>query len=209
MHLTLIGDSIFDNKSYVKKKKSVIEHLNKLVLKGDKATLRAQDGAVVLDVHDQIKSIPKDTTHLFLSVGGNDALQSELLLGREVSDVAEALELASDAAQVFEKNYSQLLKKLLKTNLPLTVCTVYYPNFEDPYVQKVAKAGLTFFNDVIIRQAFMYGLSLIDLRLLCNEPADYANPIEPSEQGGYKIAARIINTAFDQQLNPTHPIVVY
>ena len=35
------------------------------------------------------------------------------------------------------------------------------------------------------------GLPVIDLRLVCTEPADYANPIEPSVQGGRKIAAAI------------------
>jgi hypothetical protein len=35
------------------------------------------------------------------------------------------------------------------------------------------------------------GLPLIDLRLICNDDADFANPIEPSVQGGAKIAAAI------------------
>lgn len=35
------------------------------------------------------------------------------------------------------------------------------------------------------------GLPLIDLRLVCDEAGDYANPIEPSVQGGAKIAAAI------------------
>ena len=31
----------------------------------------------------------------------------------------------------------------------------------------------------------------MELRSICTERADYANPIEPSEQGGSKIAAAI------------------
>ena len=46
-------------------------------------------------------------------------------------------------------------------------------------------------NDCITRAAFARGLSLIDLRLICNEDGDYANPIEPSVQGGAKIARAI------------------
>jgi hypothetical protein len=34
-------------------------------------------------------------------------------------------------------------------------------------------------------------LTIIDLRLVCDEPADYANPIEPSSTGGAKIARAI------------------
>jgi hypothetical protein len=51
------------------------------------------------------------------------------------------------------------------------------------------------FNDAITRAAFSRALPLIDLRLICDEPADYANPIEPSEQGGDKIAAAIAQLA--------------
>lgn len=47
------------------------------------------------------------------------------------------------------------------------------------------------FNDVILRVAFDQGLSVIELRLICNEPGDYANPIEPSGPGGLKIARAI------------------
>jgi hypothetical protein len=35
-------------------------------------------------------------------------------------------------------------------------------------------------------------LTVIDLRLVCNEPRDYANPIEPSSHGGAKIAKAIL-----------------
>jgi hypothetical protein len=35
---------------------------------------------------------------------------------------------------------------------------------------------------------------VIDLRLVCTEPADYANPIEPSSRGGEKIAQAIMRS---------------
>ena len=35
---------------------------------------------------------------------------------------------------------------------------------------------------------------MIDLRLVCCEAADYANPIEPSGSGGRKIAKAIATT---------------
>ena len=55
----------------------------------------------------------------------------------------------------------------------------------------MAVAGLTAFNDRIIRAAFARGLPLLDLRLICTEEGDYANPIEPSARGGEKIARAI------------------
>ena len=58
-------------------------------------------------------------------------------------------------------------------------------------MQKVAVAALTVFNDCIVRAAFAHGLPLLDLRLICTEAGDYANSIEPSAQGGEKIARTI------------------
>jgi len=54
------------------------------------------------------------------------------------------------------------------------------------------------FNDVVLRTAVRLGLDVIDLRLVCTEPDDFANAIEPSGQGGRKIAeaiARALGTA--------------
>lgn len=49
------------------------------------------------------------------------------------------------------------------------------------------------FNDCIFHEAIRSGLPILDLRLVCNEPEDYAavSPIEPSVQGGQKIVTCI------------------
>src|SRR5262249_12830056 len=75
------------------------------------------------------------------------------------------------------------------------LCTVYEPNFPDPSVQQVMSAGLLLFNDTILRIAFRMGLPVIDLRLVCTTPVDYANEIEPSVAGGAKIAGAIVRAA--------------
>lgn len=53
----------------------------------------------------------------------------------------------------------------------------------EPLIQKIAVAALTVYNDAIIRQVFLAGIPPIDLRSVCDEDADYANGIEPSEAG--------------------------
>jgi hypothetical protein len=55
----------------------------------------------------------------------------------------------------------------------------------------IARLGLTMFNDVIQRTAMELGLDALELRAICTEPADYANPIEPSDRGGLTIARAI------------------
>jgi hypothetical protein len=51
------------------------------------------------------------------------------------------------------------------------------------------------FNDVILRCAVDAGVPVVDLRRIFREPADYANPIEPSAIGGskmVKVIARVV-----------------
>lgn len=208
-HITLIGDSIFDNKAYVGGGRSVIEHLQELKPKGWAATLRAIDGSVTGGVSRQMSRIPDETTHVFLSVGGNDALAEIGILNMEVRDSAEVFEALSDVASDFETQYVEMLRGVLALGLPTTLCTVYYPKYEEPYRQKLAVAALASFNDVIIRQAALHKIPLIDLRLLCDEAADYANPIEPSGQGGEKIARKILEVAGKHNFTKERTVIYY
>ena len=60
-------------------------------------------------------------------------------------------------------------------------------------MQRLTTTALNIFNDCILREAITHGLPVLDLRLLCTEPEDYANEIEPGIAGGRKIAAGILN----------------
>ena len=53
---------------------------------------------------------------------------------------------------------------------------------------------MALFNDFITREAMAVGALIIDLRQFCTEPGDYSelSPIEPSMQGGGKIAKAIV-----------------
>jgi hypothetical protein len=58
-----------------------------------------------------------------------------------------------------------------------------------------AEVALMLLNDCIMREAFANGVSLIDLRLICDSDLDFANPIEPSVHGGAKIARAVAEFA--------------
>jgi hypothetical protein len=105
--------------------------------------------------------------------------------------VAEALLALAEERDGFVCRYRAMLEAVLARGLPTALCTVYDPRFPDPARQRVAVAGLALFNDAITREAFGRGLPLVDLRLVCSEDADYANPIEPSARGGAKIAGAV------------------
>lgn len=191
-HIVLLGDSIFDNKNYVKGGLDVVSHLRRLLPDEWKATLRAVDGSVVENVQRQALNLPDDATHIFISAGGNNALWNADILRMKVTSSAEVFDRLADLANAFEQSYREMLQSVLSLNKPTTVCTIYYPQMPEDFEQKISVAALASFNDVIIRQAFLASFPLIDLRLVCSDAADYANAIEPSEAGGGKIANTIL-----------------
>ena len=63
-----------DNAPYTCGGPDVISQVRDLLPPGWRASLLAVDGATTLNIPDQIHHLPKDCTHLVLSVGGNNAL---------------------------------------------------------------------------------------------------------------------------------------
>lgn len=198
-HVVLLGDSIFDNAAYVPGDPPVEAQLRAALPEG-RVTLLAIDGDVVAGVAVQLRRLPADATHLVVSVGGNDALGYIDVLTERTTSVGEALLRMADIGDDFERRYRAMLDAVLARSLPAAVCTIYYPAFDEADLQRMAVAAETFFNDVILRCAFERRVPVIDLRLVCDERTDYANPIEPSARGGDKITraiARLVREAAD------------
>jgi hypothetical protein len=192
-HVILLGDSIFDNAAYVGRGPDVVAQLRAALPTDWRATLLAVDGAVVTDVPRQLARLPADGTDLVLSVGGNDALGHVGLLERRARSGAEVLGWFAEAIGGFSQRYRALLARIAEVAGPdrrVVVCTIYEGNLGGE-VQRAASAAIGMFNDVIARAARERGWGVLELRDLCREPADYANPIEPSVRGGGKIAAAI------------------
>src|SRR5215216_1184181 len=96
-HVVLLGDSIFDNGAYVPGEPDVVRQVQARLPQDWRASLCAVDGAVTLDVARQLPRIPRDATHLVVSVGGNDALRRSRVMQQRVLLVADALtQLASE-----------------------------------------------------------------------------------------------------------------
>jgi lysophospholipase L1-like esterase len=190
-HVVLLGDSVFDNEAYVGRGPDVVQQL-RTVLPGDwQATLLAVDGNVIADVPRQLGRLPDSSSHLVVSVGGNDALRMSGVLERATRSMAEALGLLAEVRERFQAEYRDMLDAVRATARPTALCTIYDPRYPDSQRRRLASTALALLNDVITREAFARGLSLLDLRVLCGEDADFANPIEPSVQGGQKIAEAI------------------
>jgi len=191
-HVVLLGDSSFDNKAHVGGQADVVTHLRRQLPHPWRATLAAADGAVSSDVHRQLARIPSDATHVVISVGGNDGLRREGVFGEAARSVGEGMARLTEVRERFRQDYGAMLGAVLGRGLPTALCTIYDPRFTDPLRQRLGVTGLALFNDVILRAAFAQGLPVLDLRLICDENADFANSIEPSGWGGEKIAAAIV-----------------
>jgi lysophospholipase L1-like esterase len=189
-HVVLLGDSILDNAAYTQGAPDVLTHLRSFLPKGWRASLAAEDGSTTNDLARQLARVPADATHLVVSIGGNDALMNRDLLETPVPSTAEALSLFSTRIAAFEKAYRDSIKRVMALERTTIICTIYNGRLEAAEA-KLARIALMMFNDAILRTAFEQGLSVIDLRLVCTEPSDYANPIEPSSQGARKIAGAI------------------
>jgi hypothetical protein len=193
-HLVLLGDSIFDNESYVPGGPPVIEQVRRGLPRGWRATLLAVDGAVSVSVASQLLRLPDDASHLFVSVGGNDALRHSGILDQVRRPAGEIFAALTEMHGEFRHDYREMLRGVVAAGLPTAVCTVY-----DAIPGLVAEAVtlLSLFNDVILREAARERVPVIDLRLVCDEGRDYSNvsPIEPSQHGGHKIAAAIARLA--------------
>ncbi|MFE1599876.1 SGNH/GDSL hydrolase family protein [Methylobacterium sp. ID0610] len=189
-HAVLLGDSVFDNGAYVRGGPDVVRQLRPL-LPGGHATLLAVDGAVLTDVPRQLARLPAEATHLVVSAGGNDALRASGVLDGPARSVTEVLDALATAQDRFRADYRAMLDAVLAHGRPTAICTIYEPRYPDPARRRVAATALAVLNDAVTREAAARGLALLDLRVLCDEDADFANPIEPSVRGGEKIAATI------------------
>lgn len=199
-HVAILGDSVFDNGAYTDGGPDVITQLRGLVPAGWKASLLAVDGSGIADLDSQLRRLTPEVTHLVISIGGNDVLANLDVMDLRVKSSSEALIKLGQRVTVFEREYQHAVKAALSLGRETILCTIYNGNLDaaqgaakaplpDP---DAARVGLMAFNDVILRVAIEHKLRVIDLRLVCNESADYANPIEPSSRGGEKIARAII-----------------
>ncbi len=203
-HVVLLGDSVFDNGVYVEPgEPDVVQQLREELPDEDEATLLAFDGHVTWDVPDQLNELPDSATHLVLSVGGNDGLRYLAELQEVLVGAGSPMELMMTLGAIkrsFAHDYRATIESIAAHDLPTCLFTIYSGSFAEhgePALQQVVDTVLPLFNDVIYEQAMDHGFPVVVLDCLFDDPNDYANAIEPSAQGGRKIArtiSRIVET---------------
>ena len=140
-------------------------------------------------------ALPSDATHALIFIEGNHAIEQSGLLDRALGAHAQTLEELSLAADEFERTLERLIHVAKAAQLVIMVCTMFVPYYKkNPPRQRTASAALAIFNDRVTKRAAAAGASLIDLRLICNEPGDYDTPAQLSKSGLQK-AANVIRFA--------------
>ena len=196
--LVLLGDSIIDNKTYVLDGElSVLEHIKS---KTETPVMQlALDGATTDDViNSQIQAIPFGTSHIVLSIGGNDLLNEIAFLMEDFKYTPnQVLERCQSLIAPITQKYESIVSKLQTTcRANLLLCTVYEGNLEGSVMYDdiaiSSRAMLSLFNDSVYKVHNLFGIGVLELRHIFTDKEDYANPIEPSHQGGGKLADKII-----------------
>lgn len=188
-HVALIGDSVFDNGAYTLGEPDVAAHL-RTQRPGWEVTLLAVDGSTTEDFSPQLAGVGPGMTDLVVSLGGNDAILNSDLLDLPIHSTGGALDLFEERLGRFAESYRAAIGAVLALGKRTTLCTIYDGRFPGEQARRI-RTALMMFNDVIQRTALGHGLAVIELRQVCNQESDFANPIEPSGLGGGKIAAAI------------------
>ena len=198
--ITLLGDSIIDNKTYVQQQEySVLEHLNSL--SKNEFLQIAYDGDTTVNVLErqlQSQEVAK-SSHLVLSIGGNDLLQNILFLhDGPIENINKALpDVHKQILKPLEQRFETIVEKLSSHRANLLLCTVYEGDlgrtdeFRD--VLDSSKIMVSSFNDTVYKTASKYNADVLELRHIFTSPEDYANPIEPSHVGGERLAQAIMD----------------
>ncbi len=196
-YVSLLGDSIIDNKVYVNQGElSVKEHLEDQ--SGYVFKQLAVDGHTTKDVINyQLDSLTNLSTHNVLCIGGNDLLGHMSFLQSSLElTVVELLEQAVGLLAPIKNRYRTIVKNLSQQNPNVLLCTVYEGNLMgDPYYSNIAfasKAMVSMFNDIVFNTGSLFKTDVLDLRNIFTTPEDYANPIEPSHIGGKKLSRQIL-----------------
>jgi hypothetical protein len=181
----LLGDSIIKNNSYVKNGKGIDDILNEKT--NGNTQCYAKDESTIVDIYSQLDSIPsdlnKDSSIIFLSVGGNDILNN--YANKEVS-----IKDTKVLDPIF--NAYKTLIKSIQTKMndsKLVLLDIYYPtNIKLAQYKPILEE----WNKLIADFASTNSLKVINISNILIESSDFTLNIEPSESGGEKIVNNIL-----------------
>lgn len=182
--IVLVGDSILENSDYVPKNKSVKDEIFK---KHKNMIMLAKDNSKINDIEKQLKKMPKHlnkkTTHLIISVGGNDIL--------EEYQNKKASEITTDEIDKLFIKYRTVLENIKKKyKMKLVLVNIYLPVASSHVkLHKVIRE----WNRRQKSYARNKKMKILAIADKFDEPKHFTNKIEPSEEGSKIIATQVMN----------------
>jgi len=150
----------------------------------------------------RVRAIPAEVTHIVICVDGGWAIETSGLLQGSAQTIREALDALARAADEFENMFARLIAAATETGVPTIVCTLVPARYTEPSQERVAATALAIFNDRILRRATAARLSIVELRLVCDEDSDYASETLLSHAGVRKVANVARSALYDISRNP-------
>ena len=150
----------------------------------------------------RVRAIPAEASHIGICVDGGWAIETSGLLQGSARTIREALDALASAADEFESMFAHLIAAAAEAGVPTIVCTLVPARYVEPSQQRVAATALAIFNDRILRRAIAAQLSIVELRLVCDEDSDYASETLLSRTGVRKVANVARSALYDISRNP-------
>ena len=182
--IVLVGDSILENSKYVPENKSVKDEIFK---KHKNMLMLAEDDSKIRDIEKQLKLMPKHlnkkSTHLIMSVGGNDIL--------EKYEKKKASEITTEKIDELFIEYRTLLEKIKKKyKMKIVLVNIYLP---------VAKSHVKLHK--VIREwnrrqksyARAKKMKILAIADKFDDPKHFTKKIEPSAEGSKIIAKQVLD----------------
>jgi hypothetical protein len=185
--IIVLGDSVFDNRSYVSTTSSIPyllgehEYLN--------AKMYAKDGAKMEDINSQLqqclKEIDNSNETLFISIGGNNILTFKP--SNKENKNEEQKKIGRFVDTIFGY-YINILKNYdFKCNVVL--CNIYVPyNKKNSVYEKC----IHIWNKKLSSYADNNNYKVMRLDKLLYKEEDFADNLEPSKLGGEKIVKNMV-----------------
>lgn len=186
----MCGDETFDNAIYTKGAPTVEEQMKGKLTLGWDVIVAAEDGATIKLVYKQLRTLPKVVNYIVICAGLGDAVHVIDMLPKEALSIKHALDQLRPRIDEFKADYSRMLQYVKKRNVTTAVCTIY--NCDFPSDQKLAaETVLNIFNSIIYEAANQHNISVIELRRVLTNPADYTCETAISTGGGRKLTTAI------------------
>ena len=150
----------------------------------------------------RVRAIPAGVTHIAICVDGGWAIETSGLLQGSARTIREALDALAWAADEFENMFACLIAAATEAGVPTIVCTLVPARYVELSQQRVAATALAIFNDRLLRRAVAARLSVVELRLVCDEDGDYASETLLSHAGVRKVANVARSALYDVSRNP-------